>query len=203
MTQEHSGIEYQFAAFMQLHDTFLAAMAAILEADHRPRDFAAEFARFRDDEKAGGRNWFLQGRHGTFRVRLERDESHLSCLLKAAAPQVYAGKELMLQQPGTRQAYSLSLGVDDAFLSAISSVLGGSYQAGDFDRAFERFDEDEVQERAWSLEGRYGSFSVLLERGESYRTWVLLAQEPQLSAARQMMQERYLARGGDPARLRP
>lgn len=203
MTQEPSDIEYQFPAFMQLHDAFLCAMAAVLEAEYRAGDFDAEFERFCHHEQVHSRAWSLTGRHGTFRVGLERDASHLRCLLKASAPQVHAGKALMLQQPGTRQLYSLSLGVDEEFLSAMAAVLGGTYQAGDFDRAFETFEEDEVDERGWSLEGLYGSFSVLMERGETHRTWVLLAQEPQLSAAKQMMKDRYLARGGNPARLRP
>lgn len=188
---------------MQLDDAFLSRMAAILEAEYRAGDFGAELARLHEGAPSPGRQWFLRGRHGTFRVRLERNESHLHCLLKATAPQVDAGKALMLQQPATRQAYRLPLAVDEDFLADMAGLLGGSYVAGDLDRSLDALQEGDDDERPWRLEGEQGEFRVVLQRGESYFVWTLLAREPAFTAGKQLMKGRYLASGGDPGGLKP
>lgn len=197
-------VTYQFPARMQLHDAFLSGMASILEAEYSAGDLAAELDRLRGQEQVRWRHWFMKGRHGTFRVRLELGETHLHCLLEASAPQVYAGKELMLQQASTRQDYRLPLRPDEEFLSRMASLLEAEYRAGEYERVLEAVHEAEgVDDRTWALEGPYGKFLVFIERGESYRSCVLMAQEPQLAAGKQLMRERYLAGGGDPGRLKP
>lgn len=196
-------IEYQFPAYLQLDDAFLSRMAAILEAEYRAGDFAAEVERFRVEGQVQWGHWSLRGRHGTFRVRVVCDVAHLHCLLKAPAPQVFAGKELMLRQPGTRLDYSLLLSVDDAFLAGMASILEAPYRAGEFDEVFDALYEGEDDECTFTLDGRYGLFRVQFQRHEHGEACQLVAQEPQLSAGKQWMKDRYLARGGDPARLKP
>lgn len=193
---------------MELHEAFLVRMAAIVEADYAAGEFAAAFERFREDGTPDARYWQLDGRRGSFRVWMQRDVSHLACMLKARAPHVFEGKALMLAQPATRQAYGdLYLLLEDPFLSAMAAVLGAEYQPGEFDRVFDDMHDDAREERidqlAWVLKGPYGWFKAEIEFGEGTCVCRVVAQEPQLSAAKQLMKDAYLARGGDPARLKP
>lgn len=193
---------------MELHDAFLVRMAAIVDADYDAGDFAAAFERFRAEPTHEGRSWLLEGRRGSFRVWMQRDVSHLACMLKARAPHVFEGKALMLAQPGTRQDYGdLYLLLTDPFLSEMAAVLGAEYQPGEFHRVFDDMHDEEREEKieqlSWVLKGPYGWFKAEIEFGEGTCACRVVAQEPQLSAARQLMKDAYLARGGDPARLKP
>lgn len=187
MATDPAQIEYQFPARMQLNDAFLAKLAGILGAEYRDGDFAAAFERFRASDSNESVDWFLRGPHGNFRVLLQLGGSHLRCLLRARAPQVYAAKELMLREPATRQDHRQYLVPGDTVLVPMAALLQASYGAGDFDRAWDDFHEGDDDERAWTMEGACGRFTVWLEKGETYCSCLLSAQEPQLSACIALM----------------
>lgn len=99
--------------------------------------------------------------------------------------------------------YALTLVLHDEFLLEMARVIGAEYVPGSFDAAERELLEGDHDFEQWEMRGEHGRFVVSIERYEGYLSCSLGAQEPWFREGRELMWERYVAAGGNPAAVRP